>query len=116
MNPRFKWLALGCGALGLLLIFLILFVSCRAVGSAEDRAEALASQLAQSLQATPPPTPTPLPTASPLVPELPTAVPVSSPSATPPSATAYGRTDCNAQAHSLCFRHESAPSLTQRNF
>ena len=58
MNPRFKWLALGCGALGLLLIFLILFVSCQAVGSAEDRAEALASQLAQSLQATPPPTAT----------------------------------------------------------
>lgn len=88
MNPRFKWLALGCGALGLLLIFLILFVSCQAVGSAEDRADALASQLAQSLQATPPPTATPLPTASPLVPELPTAVPASSPSATPPSATA----------------------------
>lgn len=68
MNPKFKWLLLGAGALVLLLVMLVMFASCRAAGDADRRAEALAEQLKQAQNATPVPTatamtnPTALPT------------------------------------------------------
>ena len=67
MNPKFKWLLLGAGALVLLMMMLVVFASCRAAGDADRRAEALAEQLKQAQNATPVPTATstPVPTALP---------------------------------------------------
>lgn len=62
MNPKFKWLLLGAGALVLLLVLLVVFASCRAAGDADRRAEALAEQLKQAQNATPVPTATAMPT------------------------------------------------------
>ena len=62
MNPKFKWLLLGAGALVLLLVMLVMFASCRAAGDADRRAEALAEQLKQAQNATPVPTATAMPT------------------------------------------------------
>ena len=62
MNPKFKWLLLGAGALVLLLVMLVMFASCRAAGDADRRAEALAGQLKQAQNATPVPTATAMPT------------------------------------------------------
>lgn len=61
MNPKFKWLLLGAGALVLLLVMLVMFASCRAAGDADRRAEALAEQLKQAQNATPVPTATAMP-------------------------------------------------------
>lgn len=58
MNPKFKWLLLGAGAL----VLLVVFASCRAAGDADRRAEALAEQLKQAQNATPVPTATAMPT------------------------------------------------------
>lgn len=64
MNPKFKWLLLGAGALVLLLVLLVMFASCRAAGDADRRAEALAEQLKQAQNATPVPTATVMPSAT----------------------------------------------------
>ena len=64
MNPKFKWLLLGAGALVLLLVMLVVFASCRAAGDADRRAEALAEQLKQAQNATPVPTATVMPSAT----------------------------------------------------
>ena len=64
MNPKFKWLLLGAGALVLLLVMLVMFASCRAAGDADRRAEALAEQLKQAQNATPVPTATVMPSAT----------------------------------------------------
>lgn len=64
MNPKFKWLLLGAGALVLLLVMLVVFASCRAASDADRRAEALAEQLRQTQNATPVPTATAMPSAT----------------------------------------------------
>lgn len=64
MNPKFKWLLLGAGALVLLLVMLVVFASCRAASDADRRAEALAEQLKQAQNATPVPTATVMPSAT----------------------------------------------------
>lgn len=64
MNPKFKWLLLGAGALVLLLVLLVVFASCRAASDADRRAEALAEQLKQAQNATPVPTATVMPSAT----------------------------------------------------
>ena len=87
MNPNFKWLLIGAGALVLLLVLLTVFASCQAVSNAERRAQELAAQLDEAQNATPAPTATPSPTPIPLPtsevgpvePQLPTASPTQEP-------------------------------------
>ncbi len=87
MNPNFKWLLIGAGALVLLLVLLTVFASCQAVSNAERRTQELAAQLDEAQNATPAPTATPSPTPIPLPtsevgpvePQLPTASPTQEP-------------------------------------